>query len=322
MFVSNELYAHICVDCANETMNDMIARYKDTKLALIILCHYLDIYFSEDLYESIKDNANFSLGNYLKLLNGIQYKAKNFTTFLVSMIKDGIALRSSMEVQQTREEKNWSAADRKNRAYVIQTVGYDCFEDENYTDSNRKFLFNTLADYLTDDVIEDSHKLQRVIGLVKTTLQAENVDMMINAELKNSSPDYESIKKLTEIKGKLSDGINKTAADNGISEKGSNKGARNSSSITNIMKEMADNGFEEIKVNVVNALMSDSYKEVSEKNAQSLINELNLTSDDYARMLASQSVFVSDLQDKIVGLEEQLRLLKIENKKLSEGVGD
>lgn len=173
LFTSNELYTHICADCVNDLMFEMQTRYKDTKIALMIVCHYLDIYFSEELYESIKDNANFSFGNYAKLLNGTQYKAKSFTTALMEIINNG--LKGSQAIQEEKEIK-WSAPDLKNKNYVLQSIGYDCFDDESYSNANRKFLFNTLADYLTDDVLEDSHKLQCVIAMVKTTLQVENID--------------------------------------------------------------------------------------------------------------------------------------------------
>ena len=76
------------------------------------------------------------------------------------------------------------------------------------------------------------------------------------------------------------------------------------------MKEMGENGFEEIKVNLMEAKMSESYQEVAEKNARALIEELNLSGDDYARMVGEQSEFVRSLQDERDKLQEELRLTK------------
>lgn len=313
LFTANELYTNLCCDCTNELYEDMKIKYKDEKMALIILCHYLDVYFSEELYEKVKDNANFSYGNYSKLLNGTQYKAKNFTTYLVNELKEK---SNEVELNDHKEEIYWNASDKKNKQYVLQTVGYDCFDDENYTESNRKFLFNTLADYLTDDVIEDPHKLQCVIALVKTAFQLENVDRLINSEFKQKIPDNSLIKSLTDIKDKLSRTINSSANENGISAKSSGKGSKGSNTLTNIMKEMSENGFEEIKVNIVDIKLSNSYQEISKDNARALFDELNYTSDDFARMVATQSEMIDDYQTKIMKLEEEIRLLKIENKKL------
>jgi len=315
LFTSNELYTHICCDCANELFMDAKLKYKDEKMALIVICHYLDVYFAEELYEKVKDNANFSYGNYSKLLNGTQYKAKNFTTFLVNALREGNALKTGQEIQLDNEVK-WNASDKKNKSYVLQTVGYDCFEDENYTDANRKFLFNTLSDYLTDDVIEDPHKLLSAISLVKTTLQLDSVDKLITSEFRQKIPDNSLIKSLTEIKDKLARTINSCANENGISAKGSGKGSKGSNTLTNIMKEMSENGFEEIKVNIVDIKLSNSYQEIAKDNARALFDELNNTSDDYARMVATQSEMIDEYQTKIMKLEEEIRLLKIQNKAL------
>ena len=315
LFTSNELYTHICSDCVNDLMFEMQTRYKDTKIALMIICHYLDVYFSEELYESIKDNANFSFGNYAKLLNGTQYKAKNFTTALMEIVNNG--LKGSQIIQEEKEIK-WSAPDLKNKNYVLQSIGYDCFDDESYSNANRKFLFNTLADYLTDDVLEDSHKLQCVISMVKTTFQVENIDKMINSELKKGVIDYTLLDKLTAVKDKLSRNINNTANENGISAKSSGKTSKGANALTNIMKEMQENGFEEIKVNLVNAKMSASYQEIAKANAKALIEELNLTSDEYAQRLAEQSEILGSQQTNIENLEEINRKLKMEIKLLKE----
>ncbi len=315
LFISNDLYTHICADCTNDLFFEMQTRYKDTKMALMIICHYLDLYFSESLYEQIKDNANFSFGNYCKLLNGVQYKAKTFNNSLMEIIQNGI--KANEEIRDDLESK-WSKSDIKNKNYVISSIGYDCFEDENYTNNNRKFLFNTLADYLTDDVLEDQHKLQQVIIMVKTILQSENIDKMINNEFKKGVPDYALMEKLSGIKDKFIRNINAIANENGISAKSTGKSSKGSNTLTNIMKEMQENGFEETKVNIVNAKLSKSYQEVAKANAKALVDELNFTSDEYAQMVAEQSEIVSDLQAQVEKLNEEIRLLNITNKQLKE----
>lgn len=314
LYTSNELYSTLCFDCATELFDEYKYKYKDEKTALIIICHLLDLCFTDELYEKVKDNANFSLGNYLKLLNGTQYKAKNFTTYLVNLLKDG---QKTIDTLRENEEAKWNSSDLKNKSYVLQSVGYDCFTDEGYTDANRKFLFNTMADYLTDDVLEDPHKMQRVIALVKTTLQLEIVNRLINNELRQRIPNDSNIKSWTDIKDKLERTINSSASENGLSAKTSGKGGRGSTTLTNIMKEMGENDFDEIKVNLVDIKLSNSYKEIAADNAKALFNELNLTSDEYARMLAIQSEEMIALQEKIMLLEEEIRLKKIEIKKLN-----
>lgn len=315
LFIANDFYTHICADCANDLFFEMQTRYKDTKRALMIVCHYLDLYFSETLYEQIKDNANFSFGNYCKMLNGVQYKAKTFNNSLMDIIQNGI--RANEEIREEVESK-WSKSDLKNKNYVISAIGYDCFEDENYSNNNRKFLFNTMADYLTDDVLEDQHKLQQVIIMVKTILQAENIGKLINNEFKKGVPDYTLMDKLSGIQDKFIRNINSIANENGISAKSTGKSSKGSNTLTNIMKEMQEHGFEETKVNVVDAKLSVSYQEVAQANAKALIEELNFTSDEYAQMVATQSEMVAKLQAEVEKLNEDIRLLNIKNKLLQE----
>ena len=311
LFIANDLYTHICANCANDLFQEMEVKYEDTKMALIIVCHYLDLYFSEILYEQVKDNANFSFGNYCKLLNGQQYKGKTFNNSLTTIIQKGI--RTNREIRDNVESK-WTKSDIKNKNYVISAIGYDCFDDDNYSNNNRKFLFNTLADYLTDDVLEDQHKLQQVIIMVKTILQSENIDRIINNEFKNNLPDYAMLDKMSAIKDKFIRNINAIANENGMSAKSSGKSNKGANTLTNIMKEMQEHGFEEIKVNVVEAKMSASYQEIAQANAKALINELNFTSDEYAQMVATQSETISSLQNQVENLNEEIRLLRAEKK--------
>ena len=84
------------------------------------------------------------------------------------------------------------------------------------------------------------------------------------------------------------------------------------------MKEMQENGFEEIKVNIVDAKLSTSYQEVAKANAKALLEELNLTGDEYAQMVAQQSEMVSELQANNERLEENLRLARLELKKIQD----
>ena len=62
--------------------------------------------------------------------------------------------------------------------------------------------------------------------------------------------------------------------------------------------------------------LSKSYQEIAADNAKALFDELNITSDEYAHMVAVQSQEMITLQDKIMKLEENVRLQKIEIKSL------
>ena len=66
--------------------------------------------------------------------------------------------------------------------------------------------------------------------------------------------------------------------------------------------------------------MSASYREIAEANAKALMAELNLTSDDYAEMVAKQSDMIRELQQKLEQSEERNRKLYVRLKE--SGVDD
>jgi len=156
--------------------------------------------------------------------------------------------------------------------------------------------------------------------MVKTTLQVENIDKMINAELRQTNPDAILIDKLTGVKEKLSRNINNSANENGISAKGSGKKSSGANALTNIMKEMAEDGYEEIKVNIFNSKMCDAFKKISDISNQSLFEQLNNQSDKFAEMVATQREMIQEYIANNDKLTEEIRLLKVNNKALKEKI--
>lgn len=176
-----------------------------------------------------------------------------------------------------------------------------------------------LANNLTDEILEDNKKINAVIELAKTQMQITKMNELLNEELRNSNTlDYGKAEKLVNIKNKLSSTYNDIANENGLSQKGLGVKVRKSNSLTAIMKEMHENGFEDIKVNYTDAKLSSSYKEIAEINARALMNELNLSADDYALMVSRQSEKLKSLQENYDVMEEENRKLKIKMKKLQE----
>ena len=148
--------------------------------------------------------------------------------------------------------------------------------------------------------------------MVKTMLQQEQIDRAVNREMRKTQTDYTEVEKYSKIKDRLITNISKMANDNGLTVKSGGAGVRNTTALTYIMREMADNGFEDIKVNSVDAKLSASYKEVAEQNARALIAELGFTSDEYARMVGEQSEIIRKQQEDCEKLQEELRMTKIE----------
>ena len=143
----------------------------------------------------------------------------------------------------------------------------------------------------------------------------------LNAEMRKVHLDSDNISKLSNVKKSLLSTINTMAKENGISAITSGKKTQGGNSLTRIMREMGENNFEEIKVNVITSKLAESYKEVATDNIKAILAELALTGDEYAEMLSKQTELVASQQEKIDVLEEDKRKLRIQIKELNEEIG-
>lgn len=309
---------NLCIACSRKYFDEYSERFKDEKLALMLTCAQMGSYFSEPLYATMKDaeaedpekNA-FDLGKYVRSLNGQQYKGKNFISYMTELYSKQQTFTSDEELRE-RGEELWKASDRKNKASCIKDIGYDCFNDPAYTDSDRRFLFNLLASYLlTGDVADDRNKVQAIIEIVKTSLQMEFVNRQINQESRKSALDQEAISKLVNIKSQLQNLLNKTAKENALSASSSGQRGKSSTAFTAVMKEMIDNGVLEAKVNLTEVKMTEAFQAIADISTRALINEMNITGDEYAALVGKQIQTIKSQNEKIMKLEEDLRLMTI-----------
>lgn len=318
IFLQNDSRVPVCINCINDIQTDLEKKFRDKRLVFMALCAYCDIYYCDKAFYDVFDKPNGDFGKYCRIINNQQYKNKTFKDTILEMNDKLAELLAPADMPVARKMND---QDKKNMNYVVSSLGYDCFDDDSWSDDDRRFAFNTLADYLSDEVMEDPHKIQSVIAMVKTYVQIEQIDKTLNSELRKSSPDTDNLNKLTNVKKSLLSAINAIAKENGISAIASGKKTQSGNSLTRIMREMADNGFEEIKVNVIDSKLADSYKEIATDNIKAILNELQFTGDEYAEMLSKQTELVSKQQERIDILEEDKRKLKIEIKGLNEEIG-
>lgn len=311
LYIYNKGYAHVCYDCVDKMVEELIEEYHDKKAAYIVMCHYLDIFFDDEKYaELLKASPDMTFSLYSGRMN-MGNVDRSFATNLESIILSGKFSKTEEEVEAAIEQK-WKPEDQRNRNYVLLSAGYDPFKDPSYTQSDLKFLYNTAANYLNDDVVSDPHRIQSVIELVKTLLQQEKINQLISQEQNKSKSDPKRLKDLVDIKRDYNAVVSTIANENGISLKGSGKSQAGSNTLSGIMKKMVDTDYEPIKVNFIDAKTSESFEEIAAINAKAIFEELNFQPDEYASMVAEQSTIISDQQSEIDRLKEENRKLKIE----------
>lgn len=315
----NENKATLCMECANTYFEEYKRKYNNEKYALMMVCCRMGAYFHEPAYNALHEaemndpekNA-LTLGKYFRILNGPQYKKKDFMTYFQEVFAEHKELQTIEESRDTVEAK-WKMADQRNKVTCIRAVGYDCFEDESYSSSDRRQMFAALARYLQmPDVEDDKHKLDGAIEIVKTNHQINLINREINKETIAPNTDFEKITRLTQVKKTLTAVITQTAKENGISAgSGYNGKSKSTVAVTQIMKDMIDNGVIEAKVNLTDVKMTEVFQHISDISARSLMNEMNITGDEYAEMVAKQANTVRSLNDEVMKLKEELRIMTI-----------
>lgn len=313
-YKANDGYCNICKECINELFEQWARKYKDERVAMIIVCHYLDIPFYHSLYDSIQQNNDqFKVGLYVRQINGIQYRQKSFCTTL----SDGELERSAKDLEEAREVK-WTKEESKNKNTAIDVVGYDPFEG--YEELDRRFLFNELVKYFDDDIVDDSYKLSQIIQIVNNNNQIRRCDKIISSM--NPIRDVSDIKDLNKVKTELVSSNDKIAKENEISVKNRSNKDVGRSTLSYMMRDLREKGFEDAETNYYDQLRSDNTAWAAGISFKSLKENCFFDENDFNDVMNDQYERIQNLQSDVDDLKEEKRLTLVENsylkKKLEE----
>jgi len=309
LWKANGKYTTICKTCIDSMFSNFKTLFESDRLAMVAICHYLDMPFYHTLFDNIiEKNTTFAPGLYLRNMNNTQYRNKTFVTTLI----DG-ELHTTQEESTEIRQARWSKSDKQNKEFIISTLGFDPFEDIEMTDSDRRFIFNTLNTYLdVDGIQDDGHKKQICVQISLNTLQCRKLDTLINQQLSSPKPDPTKIKNLNSSKKNLIDNINALAKDNSISSlhNGASKVGKNT--LTSKMKDMDDLGFENVKVNLFDIETCESMRQIADLSNSSLLEQLNFDANEYTQIINDQREMIQVLQSNYDELNEKHRILKNE----------
>lgn len=218
-------------------------------------------------------------------------------------------------------EIKWTKKDKQNMKYVISTIGYDPYEDIGLVDADRKYCYNILSGYCdTDGISEDGHKMQGVIEMTMLYCQCKKITETMNIELAKEEPDDAKIQKLTASKTSLLSSIATIAKDNNIASNYNKNSKQGQSSLTSKMKEMAENGYQEIAVNLFDIKTSEAFRQIDEISNNNIANQLTLDNNEYSEIVKEQREMIQKYDVELEAIKEENRILKnkiidLENKK-------
>ena len=317
-YQGNHYRIHICNNCINTLFNKISTEYGDERIALQVCCHLTDTIYVEHLCERfMATDDTHTFGKYLRYINGSQYANRTYSTDIIA--------RFNANERQTLAENdlnNWNAGDLRNKNHIIKVLGIDPFED--CKDDDRKYMFNLCSEYFMDEsLLDDPHKTQGVLEIVKTYKDIRNIDRQIDQEirngmLRNGSINESKLQKLSSFKKDMMELINKFAKENGISATVGGRGTKGSSSLAYYVKSLDEMDFTEAKVNLFDIATCDGIKQVADISNQSIWKQLQLTDDEKDEMILQQSKQLVEATETNESLSEQLRLTKLKLSKYEE----
>lgn len=221
----------------------------------------------------------------------------------------------------SNNDVKWTKKDKQNMKYVISTIGYDPYEDVGLSDADRKYCYNILAGYCdTDGISEDGHKMQGVIEMSMLYCQCKKITEAMNIELAKEEVDDAKVSKLTSSKSSLLSSIATIAKDNNIASNYNKNSKQGQSSLASKMKEMAENGYRDIEVNLFDIKTSEAFKQIDQLSNENIANQLTLDNNDYSEIVKEQREELLSVTNELEALREENRILKnkiidLENKK-------
>lgn len=308
LFLQNSRYVSICINCTNELFTHYEKKY-GTKEACMIMCAKLDIPYYYSLFDSIvKNNNTFSIGLYMRQLNGRQYQYQDFS----QSILNGEIGKTKEEFELSKEVK-WNKSDISNRDTAIEIIGYDPFDG--YPEEDRKFLFNQLSQYLDDDEnVEDAYKLSQILQIVNNNKQIHQCDVRIA----NLDPvrDSNDIKNLNSIKKDLVINNDKIAKENEISVKNRSNKDVGKSTLTYLMRELREKDFDRAEADYYDQLQSAGTQWAISISQKALLDHCLFDENDKKEIYEKQLKLINNLYKEVDVQKEKVRLLLKENEEL------
>lgn len=317
-----------CKECVISTYDTYYNIIQDIRNCVLITCMKFDIPFNDSDYEgAIKQHINNPSSHPFKIYMTKTNSLGSFNTggglagfdphyiFEKESPKDAINDVFEREAKGLEYNINLTEQDIQIKDDVLRLIGHDPFCG--YSNFDQKFLYNELISYLDEDTLDDSFKLSQILQLVNNNNQIRKIDLVI-ANLSNDTKSLISnqgdIKSLTTTKKSIVESTDKIAKENSISVKNRGDKKAGKSTLTYMMKDYRELGFENAEVDYYDQLKALGMKHAADISNQSIIEQIKFDENDLDNMLKDQRILIQSLQNQVDELLEENRQLRIQLK--------
>lgn len=323
LYINNNSTMVFCKDCVLKTYDTYFTILNDVKKSVFITCMKFDIPFIPNDFEGamkelVNNPKSHAFRTYMTKINSLGSKNNDLVGFDPKFLFDSngdsdLALESlEVEVKDIEYLTKLSEKDLIIKEDVTRMLGYDPFFG--YANFDQKFLYNELHSYLDEDTIDDSYKLSQILQIVNNNSQVRKIDIVIANLSKDSSSliaNQSEIKSLTATKKSIVDNTDKIAKENSISVKNRGDKSAGKSTLTYLMKNYRELGFEDAEQDYYDQNIAYGMKLVADVSNKSIIEQLQFDENDLNDMLFTQRQLLQELQDKVMDLEEENRKLHV-----------
>jgi hypothetical protein len=303
----------LCKDCirASLKLGEPLSQEGIDSIKNVLLEMNRPFIFS--LYQSSVEESNRKgrelFGIYLKNII-LNHKEWTWLDSEFEFAEKSVVNSSSPEII---DKNNVVVMDDRSKDDILRMLGYDPFEYENPDD--KRLLYNSLVDMLDESTLEDGFKLQASIEIVKGFNQIDKINRAISnitSDVSKLATNSGGIKSLIDSKKNILASLIKLAEENGISVKHNNQKSKGAGTLSGIIKTLQEKGFEEGEVNLFDVETAQGIRQVADLSNQSIVAQLQFDENDYTSMLMEQREIIQELDNKVMKLEEENRLLKKE----------
>lgn len=312
--------AFLCKNCMEALVKQFIEQDKTHSPyhALYRLCSFTGIYYDNKLAHRVIEGPNtwedgspvspfihWSLLYCRAVMADPVLKLKGFYE------SDNFDFAAMIEHRKVEETQSLSEHDRQNRASVVAIYHYDPFEDEAVSD--RAKMYEDLMTLASDDLGEDLVKQKAALEIVRSFNRINKINealVELQATTQSMTANSDVIKALMEQKNKETSTVLALSRDNGFTEKYASSKAKGSGTLSAIVRDMEENGYDPGIANRFDIETETAMKQVADISAAAMFKQLSLTETDYAGMVREQAEYIREMQDTLERQGEELRLLK------------
>lgn len=311
--------ATFCMYCCVKFCERMEEKYGNQYKALYRLCAFIGLYYDDALahrvweedreYENGEKVSEF-ISPYELYIRAVQddprLERKSFMDEGDVPFEYIIRKQRNLSVMEEMSEQG-----RKDRQEIIEKFHYDPFDKEPAKDRGRLYadLITLYDDAMATDLVRQRAAIEivksfyriDVIGQTIQELQATPQSMVDNAKV---------LKELIDQKSKETKMVTDFSKDHGFAERYQTAKAKGAGTLSSIVRDGFENHFDKLAVNRFDIETSNAMQQVADISAQSMFNQIQLTGEDYRKMIEDQAELIRNLTSKVEELSEANRLLR------------